>query len=308
MPGTRSPFSPRARALPLLVLVAAGILAGCTSGASAAEQSGSIAYVTNLANRADPGGTVAIVDTASGSSLSPVTTGTLPSALAASPDGARVLVANEGQDTVTMLDASSRGVIASVDVGLKPDAVAVTPNGRLALVANFGDNTVTPISLPSLHTGTPIPVGVQPTAIAIAPNGSVALVANFGDNTVTPISLPALHAGAPIPAGSQPEASPAIAVDGNATGIAIQARTQTAYVSGGDALTPIDLATMQAKAPLDVGAGATAVALANHGAVAWVCTDNGTLLPINVATGHKGRAVKVGGQPSAIVIPAAARS
>jgi hypothetical protein len=97
-------------------------------------------------------------------------------------------------------------------------------------------------------------------------------------------------------------------VDGNATGIAIQGRTQTAYVSGGNALTPIDLTTMQARAPLEVGVGATAVALANRGAVAWVCTDNGTVLPINVTTGHKGKAVRLGGQPSAIVIPPAARS
>jgi len=130
----------------------------------------------------------------------------------------------------------------------------------------------------------------------VTPDSQTALVADFQTSAVTPIAL------------SSMTASPAIAVDGNATGIAILARTQTAYVSGGNALTPIDLTTMQAKAPLVVGVGATAVALANRGAVAWVCTDNGTVLPINVATGHKGKAVKVGGQPSAIVIPLAARS
>ena len=134
VPGTRTHPSRRAGALPILVLATAAVLAGCTSGASAAEQTGSIAYVANLANRADPGGTVAVVDTTTGTSLPPVTTGTLPSAFAASPDGAQLLVTAEGQDKVTMLDTSTRGVIASATVGLEPDAVAVAPNGKLALV------------------------------------------------------------------------------------------------------------------------------------------------------------------------------
>jgi hypothetical protein len=130
----------------------------------------------------------------------------------------------------------------------------------------------------------------------VTPDSQTALVADFQTSAVTPIILSSLTA------------SPAIAVDGNATGIAIQPGTQTAYVSGGNALTPNDLATMQAKAPLQVGVGATAVALANRGAVAWVCTNNGSVLPIDLATGHPGKAVRVGGQPSAIIIPAAARS
>jgi DNA-binding beta-propeller fold protein YncE len=122
------------------------------------------------------------------------------------------------------------------------------------------------------------------------------LEADFQTSAVTPIVL------------SSMTASPAIAVSGNATGIAIQARTNTAYVSGGNALTPIDLATLQAKPPVPVGVGATAVALASGGSVAWVCTNNGTVLSVNVTTGHRGKAVRVGGQPSAIVIPAAQRS
>jgi hypothetical protein len=77
-------------------------------------------------------------------------------------------------------------------------------------------------------------------------------------------------------------------------------------VSGGNTLTPIDLATLQAKPPLAVGAGATGVALTG-GAIAWVAADNGTAIPINVVTGHRGKVVNVGGQPSAIVIPPAQR-
>jgi DNA-binding beta-propeller fold protein YncE len=166
----------------------------------------------------------------------------------------------------------------------------------VALVANFGDNTVTPISLPALRAGAPIPAGPQPVAVAVTPDSQTALVADFQAGAVTPIVL------------SSMTASPAIAVDGNPTGIAMQPGTQTAYVSGGDVLTPIALTTLLAKAPVEVGAGATAVALANRGSMAWVCTDNGTVVPVDVATGHRGKAVKIGGQPSAIVIPSAARS
>jgi hypothetical protein len=37
---------------------------------------------------------------------------------------------------------------------------------------------------------------------------------------------------------------------------------------------------------------------------AWVALQNGTLTPVDLASGHVGSAVHVGGRPSAVAIPA----
>ena len=171
-------------------LVLCSLAAACGSDSAVGSPTVATAYVATGASVANPGNTVAVVDTSTSTALHPITTGTLPAALAVTPDGKDLLVANKGVDTLSEVDVASGDVVDQVTVGLEPDAVAVTPNGSLALVANFGDNTVTPVSLPSFRPGHPIAVGHQPVAIAVSPSGTTALVANYQDGSVTPIALP----------------------------------------------------------------------------------------------------------------------
>ena len=72
-------------------------------------------------------------------------------------------------------------------------------------------------------------------------------------------------------------------------------------------MTPIDLVHLGAGAPLAVGTPAEALALADDGRTAWIGGENGTLVSLNLASGALGAAVTVGGQPSAVVIPAPPR-
>jgi hyaluronoglucosaminidase len=331
-------------ALPVLAVLVAVGLAACGSNAVAApSRDGHVAYVATGAGLADPGNTLAVVDTASGALLHPVMTGTrasttasLPTSLAATPDGHDVLVADKGVDVLSMIDAATGAEVGRATVGLEPDAVAVSPNGSLALVANLLDGTVTPVSLPSLHAGTPLRVGTHPDAVAISPNGSLALVANFGDGTVTPISLPSLVAGAPVAVGLEPDAvafSPngtialvadqqtstvvplavpsltvgaPIAVGGDPTGIAVDpaaGTAGTAYVSAGDGVTPIALAGLVAGTPVPIGTGADAIAVGPGDRHAWVCGQAGTLVELALPGGTVVRRVAVGGEPVAVVVP-----
>jgi YVTN family beta-propeller protein len=338
----------------LAVLVGAGVLgatlAGCGGGPVAApSRSGEVAYVANGAGLAVPGNSLAVVDLATGTVLPPVTTGTrasttasLPSALAATPDGTRLLVADKGVDVLGVIDTATGKEVARVPVGLEPDAVAVAPDGSLALVANLLSGTVTPVSLPSLRAGPPIRVGKEPVAVAIDPAGTLALVVNFGDGTVTPIALPSLRAGPAVPVGLEPDAvavtpggstalvadlqtgtvvpvalpslgvGAPIAVDGDPTGIAVAppagsgssgGPAGTAYVSGGDAVTPISLPGLRAGTPLSVGVGAEAIALGPGDVHAWVCGNDGTLIELDLANGAVLRRVAIGGQPVAVAIP-----
>jgi hypothetical protein len=70
-------------------------------------------------------------------------------------------------------------------------------------------------------------------------------------------------------------------------------------------VTPVDLTTLQPGTTLQVGTQAQALAVGNGGTTAWVAGGNGTLVPVDLRTGTVGRAVEVGGQPNAVVIPPA---
>jgi YVTN family beta-propeller protein len=318
--------------------LSACLLAGCTSGSAAATPTTPTAYVAIGAGVANPGTTVAVVNTVTSKPQTPVTSGTLPAALAVTADGKHVLIANRGEDSLIEVDVASGKVTKRVGVGLEPDAVAVTPNGALALVANFGDNTVTPVSLPSLHAGRPIAVGRQPVALAVSPKGDLALVSNYQDGSVSPIVLSNLVAGSPVPAGAEPDAlyishdgttalvadfqtsvvtpislltmapAPVIPVGGNATGIAGLPSSVNAYVSGGTSVTPIDMSTHQPGAPIGIGTTAEALAMDPKGGTAWVCGGDGTLVHVNLAGRTVIGRVEVGGQPSAVVIATGRRS
>lgn len=116
---------------------------------------------------AAPGTTPAAGGTArsvGGTSLGPpVSTGSLPSAEAATPDGRLLLVTDQGNDQLAVVDTATDAVISHILVGVEPDAVAVSPDGKTALVANVDDDTVTPIDLTTLRAGPAIAVGARPT-------------------------------------------------------------------------------------------------------------------------------------------------
>lgn len=315
-----------------LVPLVGCLLAGCTSGSAATSSTTLTAYVAVDSNVANPGDMVAVVDATTSTQKAPILTGTLPTGLGVTPDGAHVLVANRGGDTVVEIDAASGAIIKRAHVGLEPDAVAVAPNGAYALIANFGDNTVTPLILPSLRVGRPVPVGRQPVAIAISPNGSRAIVANFQDGTVTPIELPGLTPEVAVPAGREPSSvyitpdggkvlvadfetslvtpinlatlAPlsAVPVLGNPTGIAGLTSSTIAYVSSGTSVTPLDLKTDAAGAPIAIGTTAQGLAIDPKGTSVWVCGGNGTLVHVNVLGRRVDGQVQVGGQPSSVVI------
>jgi len=336
--------------LPLIVrvVVTVGLLVVVTGCGNAATQKasdlaestsrGTEAYVCNFGYDDQPGTTITALDLATRRVEASVTTGSLPSAAAATPDGHLIVVTDQGDDNLAVLDGATDRLMAHIPTGVEPDAVAVSPDGKLALVANVDDDTVTPVNLTTRRAGHPIEVGSRPDAVAIGgPEGTTALVANLEGNTVTPIDLETMAAGAPIPVGTEPDA------------VAINPDGTTALVAdfGSGTVTPINLATMHTDPPVSVGPGPTAMAVAvgGHGgapiawvttgvdlvpvnfssftvgaaltvghlaeavaisgdvSTAWVAGQDGTVTPVDLATGARGAPIYVGGRPSAIIIP-----
>ncbi|MGO9278058.1 MAG: YncE family protein, partial [Streptosporangiaceae bacterium] len=112
-------------------------------------------------------------------------------AMAITPDGKTVYVANHGfdtapADTVIPISTATSKVGKAITVGESPDAIAITPDGKTAYVVNQS-GTVTPIRTATNTALKAIAVGSNPRAIAITPDGKTAYVANFNSGTVTPI-------------------------------------------------------------------------------------------------------------------------
>ena len=135
-----------------------------------------------------------------------VIVGTNPTAVAITPNGQYVYVANNGGTTVSVISTSSNSVVSTITVGSGPLGVAITPNGLYAYVANFGGTTVSVISTSSNSVVATIPVGTNPWDVAIPPNGQYVYVINNHGASVSVISTSSNSVVATIPVGTDPTA------------------------------------------------------------------------------------------------------
>ncbi len=172
---------------------------------------GSEAYVNNYGG---PGGvgsgngtTLRTVDLLTNAIVgSPITVGLAPAAMAITPDGAFVYVANyvdgnPGTGTISVIQTSNNTVVDTIPGFSGPFGIAITPNGNYAYVTNFGSNNFSPtgntVSVVNLHTNTVIAtinLGIQPAGVAITPDGSLVYVSNYNTLYLAP-NFNALTAG-----------------------------------------------------------------------------------------------------------------
>jgi YVTN family beta-propeller protein len=114
-----------------------------------------------------------------------VSVGNHPEGIAATPNGTRLFVTNNGSNTVSVIDttADPPDVIQTINVGNAPHGVIVgdiSGVGLRAYAANGGSDTVSVIgagSSPSVLAT--VNVGDDPRALAFLPNMSAVLVTNF---------------------------------------------------------------------------------------------------------------------------------
>ncbi len=238
-------------------------------------------------------GSVTPVAVATGIAGTPIPVGKGPVALAMTPDGTTVYVANDGSGTVTPIATATNTAGPPIPVGHYPHAIAITPDGTTAYVACY-DGTVVPIDTATGTAGPPIQAGNEPAAIAITPDGTTAYVVNnVLSGTVTPITLATRTVGAPIPVGGKPVAL-AIAPDGT-----------TVYVAnlGSGTVTPIATATGTPGPPITVGEKPEGIAITPDGKTAYVANfGDDTVTPIATATGRPRAAIHVGHEPEQIAI------
>jgi len=229
-----------------------GIISGFDgpSGMVISPTNSSIAYVNNYGADGDSGlaTTVSVVDL---SATPPhitheITVDLAPAALAITPDGAYVYVANyvdgnPGTGTVDVIQTSDNRVTTTITGFSGPFNIAMTPDGTKAYVTNFGSNnfspigtTVSVIDIGSNTISATIPLGIQPAGIAITPDGHLAYATNY-DTLYTDTTYTNLVAGPGtvniIDIATDMVISPTIMVGLSPDAVAISSNGQYAYVS-----------------------------------------------------------------------------
>ncbi len=202
--------------------------------------------------------------------------GSGPTAVAASPNGKAVYVANYDSDTLTAIDTATGIAVASIPVGREPDAVEVSPDSATVYVANKQDGTVSVVNAAHDAVTATIPVGTSPEAIAISSNGETVYVANYGsDSHSVSVIDPAFIGTATDPVTST------INVFGDPSDLVVSPDGSTIYAATGGSVRVISVAS---GTTTTIWAAASALALSPDGKTLYAASGD-ELSVIDVATG-----------------------
>lgn len=201
------------------------------------------------------------------------TVGIQPRGLTLDASGARLFVANSGDDTVTILGLSKSGAPAGTSlihqVTGGPTGIAATPSGQQLLVscATAGNVLVIDPNYPDTGQRNPVVVGKSPGSIAITPTGAYAFVVNTGDGTVSLLDCWGLPSNASALGGP-------IQMGTGASAVAMSPEGLQVLVAQANGFSVITLATYHTptQAP-SVPNHPTSVAVVPDGSVAFVWHD-----------------------------------
>ena len=133
-------------------------------------------------------GSVSLVDLGSGKEIRQIITGRHASALALSPDGKFVAVANAADDTISILDARDGDVVETINLsvpgqlfGAVPDALCFSPSGQTLWACLGGRNAVADIAFSAGQSRVRglMPSGWYPGAVAYDAKRRTLAVANI---------------------------------------------------------------------------------------------------------------------------------
>jgi YVTN family beta-propeller protein len=164
--------------------------------------------------------TVTAINTATDTAVKSIPAGKTPAALAVTPNGKTVYVADFGAKTVTPISTATNTPGKSIEVSpvknYNNTAIALSPDGKTLYTSGYtgggslnSPGYVIPIATGTGTVGQPIKVAQSPTALGITPNGAVAYVLCSGPveksaAEVIPIDTATGKAGPPVSRGGYP--------------------------------------------------------------------------------------------------------
>jgi 6-phosphogluconolactonase (cycloisomerase 2 family) len=181
-------------------------MGGCSSANSTATSGISYLYVTAQANTTISAYTVTQSTGALTTVGSALATGSLPSAMAVTPTGSALFVANSGSSNISTYTINSDGSLTAVSgttaTGTTPAGLAVDSGGKFLFVANQGSSSISVFSIngttlaaapgspfTTIPVGLSYPNGTLPAAVAVSASGKFLYVANQLANFVSAFSI-----------------------------------------------------------------------------------------------------------------------
>lgn len=156
--------------------------------------------------------------TSPGANQSPFPTPVNPGAMAISPSGNVLYVANPTLGTISGFSIGSDGFLtaqAPVAAGTTPSWITIDPGGKFLYVADAGTNKVLGFTIQgggalTAISGSPFAAGTKPVAMATDPHGVFLYVANQNSNNISAYVIDSTSGGlgaianSPFAAGSVP--------------------------------------------------------------------------------------------------------
>jgi YVTN family beta-propeller protein len=112
-----------------------------------------------------------------------------PVAAKFAPDGTKLYVVCEDDDSLLVLDVRTRRVTGKVKVGHRPKDVAVSPNGKTLFISNEWSDTVSVIDAGTLQVQKTLASGWGPIGLSTDRPGKILYVANSIGNDISVIDL-----------------------------------------------------------------------------------------------------------------------
>lgn len=134
----------------------------------------------------------------------PATFSSSGSALAITPDGAVLLVANPDSNSLTFVDTSTYVIQAEIAVGLAPVSVAIAPGGDLAYVANQEGDSLSVVDISQRVVSQTLALGDRPSGVAVSPDGRILAVAESGDDCIHLLDPLTLQTQSLLPVADRP--------------------------------------------------------------------------------------------------------
>jgi YVTN family beta-propeller protein len=130
------------------------------------------------------------------------------SAVAYSPDGATVWIAQDGVGSlpgvVIPVDARTHAVGRPITVGHGVSNATRTPDGRLLVVTNSLDRNVSLVDLTTRTVVATVPVGAGPISVTVSADSATAWVTCVLARALVPVDLRAHTAGTPVSLANAP--------------------------------------------------------------------------------------------------------
>jgi YVTN family beta-propeller protein len=233
-------------------------------------------------------GSLHVVDRSTNQVLSTVGMGGPGDALAVTPDGSRVYVADDkNRLDVFGTAAGTAGPVIPLDGS--PDSVEVNPDGSTVYAADAAGH-LDVVNAAAGTVSSVIKVGGVPEGVAVSPDGSTVYVAD-ATGKLDVVSAATGTVQSVIKVGGTPD-SVAVSPDGSKVYLA----------SATGQLVAVNAATHAVAARVKVGGKPVAIAVSPDGAHVYLADPTGRLVVVNTSTATVARRIALAGAPNAVAV------